>query len=254
MGRLSLTFVLLSLALVAVASRSAQARDNDIGAYFSLVNTYLYTQGPQSGKRYLIRPRNAFRVIDLDSDNQERLWFLVIYPQQSRKVSGVGWTPKPPHELVFTKGEPVRIYSRIPSDGQSDFSALVVPPTGVELLNESQTAPIFQQVVWQKVRYRFEMPVRAWAREGAGIFRPGKTNVFMTRVYGEMVTRGVPKAEQVRLLSGVVRIGDGVQNVRWALGEPLRSQEETVGDAKRTIWQYRELKVEFENEVVKQLN
>jgi hypothetical protein len=39
--------------------------------------------------------------------------------------------------------------------------------------------------------------------------------------------------------------------VTWALGEPLHEQNETVAATKRTTWQYPELTVVFENDVVK---
>ncbi len=248
-GTILIAGALLSLLLPGPA-RAAEG----IGAYFTLVNTYLYADGPQAGRRILARPRMAFRAVDVTIDNRERIWYRVILPARTRKVSGLGWTPNAPHELVASNENPVLVFSRIPRNGNSAFQSLRVPPAGIELLNETRSDSPFDQVVWQKVRYRLERPLRLWAREGAGIYRAGRTPQYFTRVYGELVTRGIPKDEQVRVLSGLIRIGDTIRTVRWALGDPLREQEQTAGDARRTIWQFREFRVVFENDVVKQID
>jgi len=251
--RLLLAPALLAWALGGLAPR-AQAQTQGIGAYFTSVNTYFYAKAPRDGKRFLVRPRQAFTVVDVTTDAQDILWYQVIYPPETVRISGTGWTANAPHELLAAPQEPVLVFARIPGADRSTLSVVRVPASAVELLNETQSGSPFAQVNWQKVRYQADLPLRAWARGGAGIYRPGKTVAYMSRVYGELVTRNVEKEEQQRLLSGVVRIGDPLREVRWALGDPLRSQEETIGDARRTIWQFPELTVTFENGVVKQVN
>lgn len=226
-----------------------------IGSYFSLVNTYVYEKGPRQGRRVLVRPREAFVVLDSTADDNDIIWLQIVYPRHSAKVSGTGWTPSAPHELLSAQLEPVLVFSRIPGgDSLRGVTVQRVPARNVELLNESQTGKAFARVDWQKVRYEMETPARMWVRSTTGVFRAGKPPAFLSRVYGELVTRNVEKDELVRLLSGVVHIGDTVRDVRWALGDPLRNQEETVGQARRTIWQYPELTVTFENDLVKQIN
>lgn len=248
-----LAAALALLALLACVAPAASAVET-IGSYFTIVNTYVYTKGPRDGRRYLVRPRQAFNVVDVMTDDEGTLWFRIVYPAVTAKLSGTGWTPSAPHELVSAQEEPVLVFSRIPAGNNGGFSVLKVPATSLELLNETQSETRFAQLTWQRVRYQTEQPMRVWARGPAGIHRPGKTAAFISRVYGELVTRNVDKDLQTRLLSGVIRIGDTVREVRWALGDPLRNQEETIGDARRNIWQYPELTVTFENEVVKQIN
>lgn len=225
-----------------------------IGAYFTLVNTYIYSKGPRTGSRYLVRPRLAFTVVDVTVDSQDTIWYKIIYPPRTTKVSGLGWTPTAPHEILAPQPEPVLVFSRIPSNGNDAFTVLSVPVSGVELLNESQSDPRFAQVRWQKVRYELSRPLRAWARGTAGIYRAGKTETFLSRVYGEMVTRVVGKEKITRFLSGVIRIGDSLREAGWALGQPLNEREETVANTKRTTWHFQEMVVVFENQVVKQIN
>ena len=241
------------LALVPAAGAQTPTPQS-IGAYFSLVNTYVYEKGPREGRRELVRPRQAFAVLDAMVDGQEVIWYLVLFPQSTTKVAGAGWTPSAPHEILSAQLEPVLVFTRIPTDGLRGTSVTRVPAGSVELLNEAQTGPAFARVDWQKVRFSMDAPARMWVRSVTGIFRPGKSATFMSRVYGEMVTRNVDKDEASRLLAGVVHIGDAVRNVRWAMGDPLRSQDETVGTARRTVWQYPEMSITFENDVVKQIN
>jgi hypothetical protein len=246
--------MLVLLALLALPCAAGTALGQGIGAYFTLVNTYVDVKAPHDGRRVLVRPRQAFTVVDVATDAQDQLWYLVVLPDETVKVSGIGWTAAAPHELVAASQEPVTVLSRIPTEDVRGLQSAKVPAGGVELLNETQSSAAFAQVDWQKVRYQFETPLRAWARGGAGIYRPGKTAAFLSRVYGELLTRNVDKDEQTRLLSGVIRIGDPLREVRWALGDPLRSQDETVGEARRSTWQYPELTVTFENGVIKQIN
>ncbi len=248
-----LRLALAALALLLAAAGSARAQQA-IGGYFTLVNTYFYAKAPHDGKRILVRPRQAFTVLDVTTDSQDLLWFQVSYPAEINKVTGIGWTAAAPHELLATPQEPVLVFTSVPGTDEAGLSVFKVPASGLELLNETQSGRPYAQVDWQKVRYQFDQPLRAWARGSAGIYRPGKSAQFLSRVYAELVTRNVDKDLQNRLLSGIIRIGDTQRDVRWALGDPLRTQQETIGAARHTIWQFPELTVTFENEVVKQFN
>ncbi len=241
------------LAAVLVLPLPAMAQQ-PIGSYFTRVNTYIYEEGPRKGRRHLVRPRKAFTVLDVTADKDDAVWYRIVYPPVTQTVKALGWTPTPPHEVVRAVQDSVLVFSRIPTTATSPFAVHRVPAGGLELLNESQRSPRYAALDWQKVRFQLKRPLQAWARGAAGIFRLGKPVTFLSRVYGEMVTRNVDKETERRLLSGVVRIGDTVREVQWALGDPLRSQNETIGNARRTIWEFGELTVTFENDVVKQIN
>lgn len=249
-----LSFPILSVLAALMLWPGPPLHAQEIGAYFTLVNTYVYRDGPQKGPRLLLRPRQAFAVVDVTGDNDETPWYRIVYPGRNEHLSGVGWTPKAPHELLPNEREPVIVYSRVLDGSDRAFSTVRVPVGALELLNETQPSSTYPRIDWQKVRYELDQPYRAWARGPAGIYRPGKTAAYLSLVYGEMVTRNVPKEKQLRLLSGVVRAGDSPREVRWALGPPLRTHEETIGEAKRTTWEYPQLVVQFENAVVKQIN
>lgn len=248
-------FVMTALMLAAwMGTRAGIARAETIGGFFTLANTFMYLKGPREGRRFLVRPRLAFQVVDITTDKNDRIWYLVVTPDVKRRVKGQGWITRAPHEISKTSDQPVRVFSVIPALGGDGFATIMVPASAIKLLNESTKVKWFNRVVWQKVEYRFRAPGKAWAREASGIFRAGKTARYLLRVYGEMVTRGVSKGLQTRLLSGIVRVGDKMRQVQWALGDPLRRTETQTENIPQTNWEYQNLRIELQNGVVKKIN
>lgn len=243
--------VVLAIALL-FAPLSAQA--GEIGAFFTQVNAYVYSAGPREGKRFLVRPRQAFSVLNVRRDAEDKLWLYIVYPKRSQKLSGTGWTPLTPGELLSWGEKQVDIFAGTPG-GESIAPVLArVPAKDVKLLNETKPSTRFPQVDWQKVRYATKIPLRAWVQGAAGIFRPGKSSEFLGRVYVEMVSRSLKKEKLERLLAGVVRVGDSPWDVERALGAPLRVQKDQASNGSKVTWQYPALSVRFENDVVNQIN
>lgn len=248
---------LVGLLALLLAPPPAWAQSGDpagIGAYFSTVNLYIYPDGPEEGRRTLVRPNNAFNVVDFTTDSEDRLWYRIIYPQGSETVEGEGWTVAEPHELISGRGASVQVFTRIPGQANGPFETYNLPAIGLELLQETRPSERFPEVTWQKVRYSMERPLRAWAAAAAGIYRPGRRAGFMRASHQAMTEHEVPEEKRMRLLAGVVRIGDTPLEVEWSLGQPLRTQEEVIEETRRTTWHYAEMRIQFENAVVKQIN
>lgn len=226
----------------------------EIGAFFTQVNAYIYTAGPREGKRFLVRPRQAFSVLNLQTDADDRLWLNIVHPRRRAKASGAGWTPLTPAELLNSRGKEVEIFAEASDGGGTATVIAKVPASDVELLNVTKPSTRFPQVIWHKVRYATNAPLHAWVQGVTGIFRPGKSAEFMRRVYVEMVSRNLKKDKLKRLLSGVVRVGDSPWDVERALGAPLRTQKDQAAGGGKVTWQYHSLTVRFENEVVNQIN
>lgn len=244
---------ILLLLLILPVSRPALA-DGEIGVFFTKVNAYIYPDGPGTGKRILVRPREAFTVVNLTTDVEERPWLRIIYPKVGKNISGEGWSPLAPHEIMSSGTGEVQIFPHTLENPAMPVAAVKVPATSLELLNVTQASTRFPEVLWQKVRYQAKIPIRPWIRASTGIYRPGKNENFINRVYTEMVSRNVKKEKQLRLLSGVVRVGDSTQEVKWAMGAPVRIEEEAIADVKSSTWHYPSLTVHFENQVVEQIN
>lgn len=242
---------LLSIALLVVPHMvQAQA----IGTFFTQVNAYTYTSGPKEGKRILAKPRQAFSVLNLTTDAEDQLWLYIVHPKRTEKLAGTGWTPLTPSELLNAGGKPVDIFAKASEDGGVADIIARVRPADVKLLNVTITSKRFPRVVWQKVRYATNRPLRAWVNAVAGIFRLGKSSEFVNRTYVEMVSRNLKKDKLERLLSGVIRVGDSQWDVERALGKPLRVQKDQASDESKVTWQFPALTVQFENDVVNQIN
>lgn len=228
--------------------------EQPIGTLFTKVNTYVFMDGPQKGKRYLVRAREAVEVVGMTTDSQGQLWYQFLYPDRRQKVTGEGWTPLSPVEARTAGGVGVPVYTSM-FEKKSDATSVVNIPAGdIEFLNVSQEAKNYPGVIWQKVRYSTEKPSLPWIRSVTGIYRPGKNKEFVESVYAEMVSRSLEKETLFRLIGGVVRVGDAAQQVQWALGKPLRIQQETSEDATRVVWHYASFAVRLRNEVVEQIN
>ena len=245
---------LLLLLLILLLLPSAAPQAEEIGAFFTKINTYVFTKSPAKGKRFLIRPRQAFTVVNLTTDGQDRLWLQIVYPGRTAKVKGTGWTPLAPHELLDAGNKPVEVFSDVFEGNGAPPESVEVPASDVELLNVTQPSKKFSQVTWQKVKYETAKPLRPWIRGAAGIFRPGRSSEFLSRVYVEMVSRNLPKGKLDRLLAGVVRVGDTSWDVERALGKPLRIQGNSTAVTGRATWEYSSLVVHFTNQVVDRIN
>ncbi|MCH8075139.1 MAG: hypothetical protein IIC13_02100 [SAR324 cluster bacterium] len=252
--RMAFRVAFLAAFLLGLGTQPRTASAETIGGFFTLANTFMYTKGPRQGRRFLVRPRLSFQVVDITTDDKDRIWYLVVTPGVIRRFTGQGWITQAPHEIGKTSDRPVRVFSKIPTLAGGSFETMMAPSSAIKLLNESTRVKWFDKVIWQKVEYRFNAPGKAWAREAAGIFRAGKTDQYLLRVYGEMVTRGISKGLQIRLLSGIVRVGDTMRQVQWAFGDPLRRTETKKDNATQTNWEYQNLRVVLQNGVVKTIS
>ncbi len=245
---LATAMLTIAALLFSPAVRPAQA--GELGAFLALTNTYAYRLGPHEGNRVLVKSRLAYPVIGQAFDDADRLWFRIVLPEALDKVEGMGWTPLAASELATRGDRPVEIYSRPLDEAERAFRVEEIPASDVEMLKETQPSTMFPQVQWRKVRYVSRRAAQPWVRASTGIYRPGKSTSFLTQNYADLVARNLPRELMTRLLSGVVRTGDTPQQVRWALGEPLRSSEERARGVQVTVWEYPELKVRFDDAVV----
>jgi hypothetical protein len=243
--------ILASLLLLAPA---VAALGTELGAFFTRVNTYLYTPEPLTGARLLLRAREMFPVQGIRIDSGERVWYLVTYPHRTRRSEGQGWTPFTPLELKPKGSEPVEVYSNVVDRYDMAFTTERVPAHSLQPLNVTQISDLFPAIEWQKVKYVTPAPLEGWVRATSGIFRPGFAAGTLEGAYAEMVARNLPAEKLARLLSGVVRAGDSAQELRWSLGAPLRVQDESDPRHERITWHYPGLAVHIENGVVKQIN
>lgn len=254
MSMTRLVRLILLTALFAVVGVAAARASNGLGAFFTQVNTYVYTKAPGAGPRYLVRPRQALTVLDLRSTEAGVLWYQIEYTAKDKKLEGEGWIMETPHEILAKPGMLVTVFLTIPDTRPSLVSTVSIPVHALKLLDIVEPSTHYAEISWQKVRYKTNTPLTPWIRAATGIYRPGIEEEFITRVYATMVARQVPVKKLKRLISGVIQVGDSQQDVTWSLGEPLNSREETTGDTRHVFWQYGSIVVQFENSIVKLIN
>ena len=242
----------LGLTLLVLGAGNLLAQETSV--YFALVNTYAYTAGPRQGERHLVRTRQTLTVTGFVTDSDGVVWYSAIDPERTVRLRGTGWVALDPHELSRGDGQPVLVFPD-PIDRPAQATAgLEMPSADVTLANVTKPSQTFPEVTWQKVNYETNAPALLYVRGTTGIHRPFLTEKFISDVHAEMVTQGVDSERLRRLLSGVVRVGDGPQDVRWALGEPQQQEESTAEQLKIMVWHYPGLQVRFENNVVKKIN
>ena len=232
----------------------AEAELNTIGTVFTKVNAYVYDDGPERGKRILVRAREAYEATDVAKDGRDRVWFQILLPARQKTVAGEGWTPFSPAEIQNAGTEAIPVYATTFDRRKDDTSRILVPPENLKFLNETKNSKPFPEIIWQKVKYSTKKATAAWIRGSSVFYRAGKELNFIQRSYEEMVSRNIKKETLLRLISGVVRVGDSEQNVNWALGKPLRVQEQTAGETARMIWHFTTMEVQFRDKVVERIN
>ena len=248
----------LSVALLLLAGATSFVRtalaDESLGAFFTQVNTYIYSDGPNAGPRVLVRPRETFAVIDVTTSGDGTPWYRIEFPARDTKLEGVGWIFEAPHELLERQGGYVTVFVEIPRTRNTIGETVSVPTLAIKQLNLTEPSARFPEITWYKVQYSARTPLRPWIRAATGIYRPGVSAEFITRVYANMVARNIQVNKVKRLLSGVIQVGDSRRDVEWGLGEPLHVREESIGETRRVYWQFAMVVVQFENDVVKQIN
>ncbi|MCH7478991.1 MAG: hypothetical protein IIA14_12945 [SAR324 cluster bacterium] len=242
------------LLLIGLTLAWPSAFAEELGAFFTKVNTYTYPNGPGGGQRVLIRARKVFAIVNLTTDESNRLWYQILEPRKMRRIEGEGWTPLAPHEVLADREQIVEIFPEILENPDRAPATIPVRAGDLEMLSITAPSRTLPQITWQKVRYKTREPLRLWIRAATGIARPAKSVYFLTHTYEEMVSRTLPREKLDRLLSGVIRVGDTTLEVEWALGKPLRIQDETILTATRTTWHYPSIVVQFKNQLVEQVN
>jgi hypothetical protein len=242
----------LSLALLIAGPGSLLAQETS--AFFTLVNTYAYSAGPRQGERLLVRARQTLTVTGFVTDPEGVVWYQAIDPERAAQIRGTGWVALDPHELAEGVGQSVLVFPEPVERAADGAAGREVPASDLVLANVSQPSQIFPEITWLKVNYETSVPATLYVRGTTGIYRPFKSEKFISDLHAEMVTQGLDPDRLRRLLSGIVRVGDGPQDVRWAMGEPLQQEESTVAELKIMVWHYPGVQVRFENNVVKKIN
>lgn len=210
-----------------------------LGAFITLAKTYGYTRGAERGRRYLVQEYRAYPVLaSQNAPNGER-WRQIIFAEAQETLSGEGWVlePSPSHT------EHTRVFLRIPTLPNENLRVLSVPGADLSLLKERRENRLFPMLAWRRVEYRTTQELRLWVRDRMGILRLGQSVNMLQEAYASLRRENVPEERLRRLLAGVAYVGDGVRELRWALGPPLsilkgESSHQADPQAVDQFWEY----------------
>ncbi len=242
------------LALGAWLAPAREAGAGELGAFFVARPLAAYDRGPRQGGHLALAPHKAYTVVGLAWEGGERLWLRLSVPERPRLVRGEGWTPLTAQELAARSMGLVEVYSRPVEPGEAPATAVQMAGSEVQVQEgASEPSRAFAPVVWRRVRYATHRPALVWVPAAQGIYRPGRSPVFLAEAYREMTARNVPPESLVRLLAGIVRQGDSVQDARWAWGEPQRTWNEDADGHRVAVWEYAEGQIRFEGASVREV-
>jgi len=228
---------------------AGSAFGQDLGTVILQKNSYAYLEGPEAGNRFLVKKGQVLAVVASDTF-QGDLWLRVKDPSQTTRITGEGWTPMLPQEIQEKGDQPVMVFEAPVEDRKKLSAARWMPAAHLRPQAETRSSEVYPLITWQKVSYRTRVPSEGWIRGNTGIYRPAMAPAHLEKTQKEMNSAGIPKTDQIRLLSGVVQPGDDPQRVRWALGEPT-GMENDASSSLRAVWTYPGVMLEFENNLLK---
>ncbi|MDH4224356.1 MAG: hypothetical protein OEW12_01760 [Deltaproteobacteria bacterium] len=223
-----------------------------LGGFLTHVNTYAYTNGPENGGRYLLASGNGFAVVDSTSAPDGTLWYQVIHPSRTQILNESGWITYTPAEITAKKkDETLPVFSEIVKSSDNPVEARQIPAKDIRLKTETEPSGVFSGVVWRRVAYSTKVSRLVWVKGTAGVYRPGRQPSILFIALKEMAEKKLDSTLRTRLLNGVVKPGDSPREVRWALGDPSGVQGTKEGETQLIVWQYPDIEIQFENNILK---
>ena len=231
--------------LILFASSAAFAEN---GSFFILKSTYFYQQKTKQGKKTLTRTKRAYDVIDLYESKEESLMFEIEFPKENNIVNGTGFIVETEPDLKGLGTEKIKVYPEIPMLEKDLTHYQLVPSNELSFTGRQEVSPDFPNLLWRTVNFKTVMPLRVWVPEWAGIYRPDKDADWLNGAYELASKTKMGKNQLDKILMGQIETGFTMEQVRMALGDPMR--EQYTEDSLKLEWIYNNHTVIFENSIV----
>lgn len=218
------------------------------GSFLILKSTYLYETKDQKGKKFLIRERQAYNVLNIHAPKGSSLVFEIEFDKRSQPINGSGFIVETETELKGLGVSEVKVYLEIPTK-QSDLTNYrLVPSNQLSFIGRQESSADFPNLTWKAVNFKAYIPIRGWIPEWAGIYRPDKEAAWLNQIYTAAQLTNITGKLLEKILNGQVEPGFTKEQVRMALGNPL--QEQLSENDTKLEWIYGKRKVIFSNNVV----
>jgi len=224
----------------------------EMGSFLVTKSVYLHKEANKTSKRILTRRKQAYPVVALQKGGKDQLWLQIEVPSGNNRIQGVGYIVQSDSDLE-AKGEgPVKVFRQVPTakEGLTDY--IWVAPIDLLVTGQEQKSSHFPSLPFRAVKYKSNQPRKYWVADWAGVYRPDKDAEWLNRVSQKLSRRKLKKEVAIKILNGLVDPGFGMEEVRMALGEPLKTM--ALPEKKQTEWTYPDRKIIFEDgRVIRQM-
>ena len=218
------------------------------GSFLILKSSYLFKSRSQQERVTLTRRKEAYNVIRFYEPKGASLMFEIAFGGIQTDINGSGFIVETESELKTLGASKVKVYPNVPSSRTNLTDYQAVPSNRLSFTGRQETSPDFPHLVWKAVNYKIQVPARLWVPEWAGIYRPDKEADWMNETYQAANRMDVTPELLNKILNGQVEAGFTKEQVRLALGSPLK--EESAENDTRLEWIYYGRKVIFVDDIV----
>jgi len=220
------------------------------GSLLVLKNTYFYKNRNKKGKRLLTRKRQAYEVVSISKSSKSHMFKVRVYSNKNI-VNESGFVIETDPELRALGQNKIRVFAEIPSIKSDLTNFKLVPSNQLSFTGRKEMSKDFPHLTWRAVNYKANAPEEYWIAAWSGIYRPNKEARWLNKTYKRALSSKINQQLLLKILRGLVETGYTKEQVRLALGEPLK--EQIAKENAQLEWIYSDRKVIFKNEKVMQV-
>lgn len=218
------------------------------GSFLVLKSAYLYQNRTKSGKKTLTRKRKAYNVTSLHIGSGQSLMFQLEMENNNNVINGTGFIVETETELKELGEAKVKVYTELPKLESDLTNYWLISSNHLSFTGRVESSDDFPKLEWKAVNFKAVVPFKVWIPEWAGIYRPDKDADWLNRTYQLTVDRKLEKNLADKILLGQIEPGFTKEQVRMALGLPVK--EQLIENDTKLEWIYYSRKVIFKDDVV----
>jgi len=237
--------ILLVAILVLLFSNSEIQAGN--GSFLILKRVYFYINANQTGKKNLSRTPKAYEVVDVKL-NQKSVMYQLLVPEDQSYINGSGFIVESDSELQKMETKQVKVYAKVLSIESDFLDYQLVSSNQLSFTGRQEQSSAFPHLMWKAVNYKTQVPKTFWVPDWSGVYRPNKSADWLNQTYRKAIRMNIGKNRRQRVLLGLVESGFTKEQVKMALGAPLKMKR--IENGTQEEWQYSSHKVIFKSDRV----
>ncbi|OGH03793.1 MAG: hypothetical protein A2557_13665 [Candidatus Lambdaproteobacteria bacterium RIFOXYD2_FULL_56_26] len=214
----------------------------ELGAFFANKSTYGRTE-LNGGQKKLIPAKSIYPVVALEVAEKNHVLYRLLYPDTSVST-GSGFIVETDQELQEKKEGLIKVYKEVPNKKTDLTQFTWVPLEALLVTGRLEQSPDFPNLVFRAANYKGQLPLQLWVEDWAGIYRPDKDANYLTLTWAMLEQMQISRGKKQRILMGLVETGFSKDEVKLALGAPLKEEPLPSGELQ---WLYPDKKVIFLN-------